>query len=211
MGSLIFTVEVHHGGYFAINPTRYVNGVVNHVDDCDEDMWSKLEAEDIVRRLGYSKHKLLWYRVPNRSLDEGLMLIGTDKDAMDMCRVVRGHEQVEMYVEHVIEDVPDNIVESLPLPPPPVDTPMNEFETPPNDMFDVNIDNDNGGGVYYNTDSDESCINVEVPHSDGSDCEYDYEAEMFDKQKEDKGGHDDFEDELFGTDEKEKEQPGQGR
>ncbi|KAH7859784.1 hypothetical protein Vadar_005435 [Vaccinium darrowii] len=181
MGSLIFTVEVHHGGYFAINPTRYVNGVVNHVDDCHEDMWSKHEAEDIVRRLGYSKHKLLWYRIPNRSLDEGLRLIANDKDAMDITLFT--------------------------LTPPPLDTPINEFETPPNDMFDVNIDNDNGGGVYYNTDSDESCINVDVPRSDGSDCEYDYEAEMFDKQKEVKGGHDGYEDELFSTDEQEKEQP----
>ncbi|KAH7858261.1 hypothetical protein Vadar_021817 [Vaccinium darrowii] len=70
-----FTVEVHHGGYFVCNPTRHVNGLVNHLDDCDSDRWSKFEAEDIVQRLGYRRHKLLWFRVPNLSMDEGLRLI----------------------------------------------------------------------------------------------------------------------------------------
>ncbi|KAH7847773.1 hypothetical protein Vadar_030118 [Vaccinium darrowii] len=68
----LFTVEIHHQGHFVENPVRYVEGFVNHVDDCDPEKWSKLEVEDIVERLGYPKHKLLWYRIPGLGLEEGL-------------------------------------------------------------------------------------------------------------------------------------------
>ncbi|XP_058217889.1 uncharacterized protein LOC131328932 [Rhododendron vialii] len=113
-----FTVEVHHLGHFVEDPLRYVGGFVNHVDNCEQDKWSKLEVEDIVERLGYTKYKMLWYRIPELGLEEGLSVVGTDKDAMDMATYVKGHEQIEVYVEHVIEQADEsiNIALALPLP-----------------------------------------------------------------------------------------------
>ncbi|KAH7849317.1 hypothetical protein Vadar_016185 [Vaccinium darrowii] len=105
----LFTVVIHHQGHFLENPIRYVEGFVNHVDDCDPEKWSKLEVEDIVERLGYPKYKLLWYRILGLGLDEGLRVIGTDKDAVNMTTVVKGHEQIEVYVEHIVDEVAKHI------------------------------------------------------------------------------------------------------
>ncbi|KAH7861243.1 hypothetical protein Vadar_023663 [Vaccinium darrowii] len=193
----IFTIEVHHGGYFDCNPPRYVNGLVNHVDDCDSDRWSKFEAEDIVQRLGYRRHKLLWYKVPNLSMDESLRLIHSDQDVVEMSQLGRAHEQIEMYVEHVIKDVEDNGL--APLPPPLPDIPMTKNETNETaKMFNVNIDEDNGKGVpYYNCDSEDSEIHADYPLSDGSD----YDDVMFDALNKKRKDHIGKEaDDLFGDD-----------
>ncbi|KAI8573403.1 hypothetical protein RHMOL_Rhmol01G0274700 [Rhododendron molle] len=144
----LFKVEVHHLGRFVENPVRYVEGVVNHVDDCDIDLWSKLEVEDIVERLGYPKYKMLRYRIPELGLEEGLRVVGTDKDAISMVEVVKGHEQIEIYVEHVIDelDADANVMHFPALPPP---------EMP--EGVEIHIDEEvvNGENVYYNSDIDE--------------------------------------------------------
>ncbi|KAF7138770.1 hypothetical protein RHSIM_Rhsim07G0242400 [Rhododendron simsii] len=156
-----FTVEVHHLGRFVENPVRYVEGVVNHVDDCDSDLWSKLEVEDIVERLGYRKYKMLWYRIPGLGLEEGLRVIETetDKDAMHMVAVVKGHGQIEIYLEHVIDEPGANAnVMPFPALPPP--------EMP--EGVEIHIDEEvvNGENVYYNSDTDESLTPAQMSEAE---------------------------------------------
>ena len=50
----LFSISVHHGGYFTKNPKTYVGGKVNVVDNCDPDKWSKVEIEGICRDFGYT-------------------------------------------------------------------------------------------------------------------------------------------------------------
>lgn len=188
----LFTVEVHHLGRFVENPVRYVEGVVNHVDDCDPDLWSKLEVEDIVESLGYPKYKMLWYRIPGLGLEKGLRVIGTDKDSMHMVEVVKGHEQIEIYVEHVIDELDAN-ANVMPFP-----------SLPPSEMreeVEIHIDEEvvNGENVYYNSDTDESLLDLDYPLTDDSD----YDDVLFDKytEKEDENTEEQTKtNELFDSD-----------
>ena len=50
----LFSLSVHHGGYFIDNPRKYVGGKVDVVDNCDPDRWSKTEIEGICREFGYT-------------------------------------------------------------------------------------------------------------------------------------------------------------
>ncbi|KAH7842034.1 hypothetical protein Vadar_000690 [Vaccinium darrowii] len=130
-------------------------------------------------------------------MDEGLRLIHSDQDAVEMSQLGRAHEQIEMYVEHVIEDVEDNGL--APLPPPLPDIPMTENETnETTKMINVNIDEDNGKGVpYYNCDSEDSEIHADYPLSDGND----YDDVMFDALNKKRKDHTRKEaDDLFGDD-----------
>ncbi|KAH7849908.1 hypothetical protein Vadar_024820 [Vaccinium darrowii] len=178
----LFTVEIHHQGHFVENPVRYVEGFVNHVDDCDPEKWSKLEVEDIVERLGYPKHKLLWYRIPGLGLEEGLRVIGTNKDAMNMTTVVKGHEQIEVYVEHIVDEVDEHVIGLQALLAPEIAEGV--------EMHDILIQDDK---VYFNSDSDDSVLDIDYPLSDDSD--YD---DLFDKRTEKKDQT--KIDELFGSD-----------
>ena len=45
----LFSISVHHGGYFTKNPKTYVGGKVDVVDNYDPDKWSKVEMEGICR------------------------------------------------------------------------------------------------------------------------------------------------------------------
>ena len=43
--SELFSLSVHHGGYFTDNPRKYVGGKVDIMDNYDPDRWSKIEIE----------------------------------------------------------------------------------------------------------------------------------------------------------------------
>ena len=60
----LFTLHVHHGGYFMWNPQVYVGGTVDIVDNCDPDKWSKVEIKSICRELGHTKVDRLWFKMP---------------------------------------------------------------------------------------------------------------------------------------------------
>ena len=45
----LFSISVHHGGYFTENPKTYVGGEVDVIDNYDPDKWSKVEIEGICR------------------------------------------------------------------------------------------------------------------------------------------------------------------
>ena len=50
----LFSISVHHGGHFTENGQKYLGGVVDVVDNCDLDRWSKVEIESIYRNFGYT-------------------------------------------------------------------------------------------------------------------------------------------------------------
>nr|POF00114.1 hypothetical protein CFP56_15968 [Quercus suber] len=99
----LFTLYVHHGGYFDVNPQKYVGGEVGIVDDCDPHKWSKVEIESICREFGYTHVSRLWYRSPEDNKEDGVFhLIKDDHNAMAMTKLVRGHGQIHVYVEHPV-------------------------------------------------------------------------------------------------------------
>ncbi|KAI8568612.1 hypothetical protein RHMOL_Rhmol02G0214200 [Rhododendron molle] len=142
-------------------------------------------------------------RIPGLGLEDGLRVIGTDKDAIDMATYVKRHEQIEIYVEHVIEQADESINVALALPLPMVGMDKGAKGNPEVELEDINIeeDSDHGGigheKVYYNSDTDDSVLDMDYPLTDDSD----YDDMLFDKyiEKEDviieEMGND-----LFGSD-----------
>ena len=73
------------------------------VDDCDPDKWSKVEIKSICREFGYTHVSRLWYRSLEDNEEDGVFqLIKDDHDAMAMTKLVKGHGQIHVYVEHPI-------------------------------------------------------------------------------------------------------------
>ena len=101
----LFSISVHHGGYFTENPKTYVGGKVNVVDNCDSNKWSKVEIEGICRDFGYTSVSRIWYRMPGIDQERAnFHLVVDDHDAMYMTELVKGHKEIHVYVEHPIDD-----------------------------------------------------------------------------------------------------------
>ncbi|RYR31286.1 hypothetical protein Ahy_B01g056087 [Arachis hypogaea] len=86
---------------------RYLGGETSIVDYCDEDEWSLIEVYEIVSRQGYLKKDIaaMWYKAENAGLEDGLTMLKTDKDAMDMARIGVKDDMVEVYVVHKTSEV----------------------------------------------------------------------------------------------------------
>jgi hypothetical protein len=100
-----FSLVVHHGGYFVNNLRGYEGGIKTVFDQCDPEKWSKIEIDCMVRELGYALISRLWFRVPGISIEDGgLQQINSDHDAMLMTELVPGYGEIEVFVEHIVEE-----------------------------------------------------------------------------------------------------------
>ena len=96
----LFSISVHHGGYFTKNLKKYMRDEVDVVDNCDPNKWSKVEIEGICRDFGYTSISRLWYTMPG--IDQkraNFHLVVDDDDAMYMTELVKGHEEIHVYVQ----------------------------------------------------------------------------------------------------------------
>ena len=85
--------------------TLNVGGEVNVVDNYDLDKWSKVEIEGIYRDFKYTYVSRLWYTMPGMNQErENFHLVINDDDAMYMTKLVKGYEEIHVYVEHPIDD-----------------------------------------------------------------------------------------------------------
>ena len=86
--------------------TLNVGGEVDVIDNCDPDKWSKVEIEGICRDFGYTSVSRLWYTMPgmNQEMENFFHLVINDDDAMYMTKLVKGYEEIHVYVEHPIDD-----------------------------------------------------------------------------------------------------------
>ena len=101
----LFSLSVHHGGYFTDNPRKYVGGEVDVVDNCDPDRWSKTEIEGIYGEFGYTFVSRIWYKMLGGDLERAnFHLIVDDDDAMFMTYLVIGHEEIHMFLEHPVNN-----------------------------------------------------------------------------------------------------------
>ena len=86
--------------------TLNVRGEVDIVDNYDLDKWSKVEIEGICRDFGYTSVSRLWYTMPgmNQEMENFFHLVINDDDAMYMTKLVKGYEEIHVYMEHPIDD-----------------------------------------------------------------------------------------------------------
>ena len=61
--------------------------------------------EDICRDFGYTSISKFWYKMPGKDQEmANFHLIVDDHDAMFMTDLVRGHEEIHVFVEQPVDD-----------------------------------------------------------------------------------------------------------
>ena len=101
----LFSISMHHGGYFTKNPKKYVGGIVDVVDNCDLERWSKVEIKGICRDFGYTSVSRMWYKMSGMDQERvDFHLVVDDHDAMYITELVRGHKEIHVYVKQPIDD-----------------------------------------------------------------------------------------------------------
>lgn len=104
-GSDLFTLEVHHGGFFVGSGQQrvYIDEKVDWFDDCEADTWSPLWIDDILGQLGYdstaSALKVYWL-LPGKEIADGLRIVLTDTDTTVMVSVIERIKNLVVYVDH---------------------------------------------------------------------------------------------------------------
>ncbi|RYR15782.1 hypothetical protein Ahy_B04g072714 [Arachis hypogaea] len=95
-----FSVKVYHHGSFGLEGgiLKYLGGETTVIDYCNEDEWSLIEVYNIVSRQGYLKKDIaaMWYKSLDQSTEDGLRMLRTDKDAMDMANIGVRKDMVEL-------------------------------------------------------------------------------------------------------------------
>ncbi|RYR21966.1 hypothetical protein Ahy_B03g067253 [Arachis hypogaea] len=108
-----FSVKVYHQGSFELQggPLKYLGGETTVIDYCNEDEWGLIEVYDIVSRQGYLKKDIaaMWYKSQDQNTEEGLRMLRTDKDAMDMANIGVREDMVELYVVHKTSDIHEEV------------------------------------------------------------------------------------------------------
>ena len=101
----LFSLVLYHGSHFVNILCGYEGGVKTVFDKCDLEKWSKIEIDSMVRDLGYDLISRLWYRVTSISIkDSELHMANSDHDALLMTELVPGYGEIEVYVEHIVEE-----------------------------------------------------------------------------------------------------------
>nr|POE60375.1 hypothetical protein CFP56_33299 [Quercus suber] len=99
------------------NPQVYVGGTIDIVYNCDPDKWSKVEMESICREFGYTEVDKLWYKMPGVNPEHANFHQVVDDDAaMFMTDLVKGYEEIHVFVEHPVHEpveVPDSELEGV--------------------------------------------------------------------------------------------------
>ena len=109
-----FTLHVHHGGHFTWDPQAYVGGTVDIVENCDLDKWLKVEIESICRDFGYTVVDKLWFKMLGVNLEQAHFHEVVDDDAaVFMTDLVKGYEDVYVFVEHLVNEPVELPVEDL--------------------------------------------------------------------------------------------------
>ncbi|GKE81016.1 hypothetical protein Tco_1551016 [Tanacetum coccineum] len=83
----LFSIKIHHGGYFTNPPNReYKKGTFNYFDMVDVDLFLVIDLDDMLYQLGYGKKDIMHYhyKILNNSLDYGLLALASDVDVNDM-------------------------------------------------------------------------------------------------------------------------------
>nr|POE97552.1 hypothetical protein CFP56_17071 [Quercus suber] len=172
----LFSISMHHGGYFTKNPKKYVRGIIDVVDNCDPERWSKVEIEGICRDFRYTSISKLWYKMSG--MDQEMInfhLVVDDHDAMYMIELVRGHEKIHVYVKQPVDnpilvDKGEDVGEGVQ----PLAVEQDLIGYYDNDDSDDSEHDDHDGGEFYNFyDSDDMYANYQTFNNEDEPIEVD--------------------------------------
>nr|GEU80000.1 hypothetical protein [Tanacetum cinerariifolium] len=97
--STLFSMRIHHGGYFTDLPgRRYVNGKENIVDVSDIEELLVYEVDSIMKQLGYNEIvEPIYYHflIPWKALDVGLEALGDEVDVLNFSKLTIDEEIID--------------------------------------------------------------------------------------------------------------------
>ncbi|KAM0866610.1 hypothetical protein ACQ4PT_042521 [Festuca glaucescens] len=101
---IFFSVEMEHNGIFCGNGEglQYASPTVAYIDYCNKDTWSLLWIEDILKQLGHVIDEKLhvYWCLPGKAICEGLVLIKSDEDILEMIKAADTHKTLCLMVDH---------------------------------------------------------------------------------------------------------------
>ena len=100
-----FWIRFEYGGTFTEPPhRRYEHGKVAYFDYVDTDVFSLHDLDDMFIELGYQKENTMcfMYCMPDHSLDNGLMHLGSDGDVRKFVSFIPTHRQLNVYVSDLM-------------------------------------------------------------------------------------------------------------
>ncbi|KAG5551827.1 hypothetical protein RHGRI_010056 [Rhododendron griersonianum] len=116
-----FTIQIHHGGKFFNRPTiRYEGGCVDSCEKCIPDVMSLITVGEIVGALGYTGMINYYYVMTGKNIKNGLRMLLTDSDIIEMIKQLPPSRTVDMYIEPInpIELMESQSDEGGPIPTP---------------------------------------------------------------------------------------------
>ncbi|KAB1216001.1 hypothetical protein CJ030_MR4G024554 [Morella rubra] len=95
-----FLFGVHYSGWFSRQfGCTYVLGDVGMYDELyDLNCLSFFELEIVVKPFGYKAGDLIYYKQPTKNLDEGLQLVLSNHDVLEMVKCHEGESVIVLYV-----------------------------------------------------------------------------------------------------------------
>ncbi|KAM0886359.1 hypothetical protein ACQ4PT_029736 [Festuca glaucescens] len=95
---------MEHNGFFCGIGKRlqYASPTVSYIDYCNKDTWSLLWIEDILKQLGYAIDEKLhvYWCLPGKDISEGLVLIKSDADIVQMIKAADNHKTLCLMIDH---------------------------------------------------------------------------------------------------------------
>nr|KAJ0201911.1 hypothetical protein LSAT_V11C600323540 [Lactuca sativa] len=87
------TFKINHGGSFTntVSGRSYIDGLVDHFDFVDMDVFSVHELDDMMAVLGYNDGGIMFYH---------FMIQEIDLDIIQLARYVSNHKEINLYIEH---------------------------------------------------------------------------------------------------------------
>lgn len=182
MDSDQFTIEVHHGGFFAGQGANraYIDGKVNWFDFCEVDTLSSLWFDDFVEQLQYEPSyalKIYWL-LPGKDMSDGLRIISIDRDTNIMTAAVNKCRNLVIYFDHDDnisglnwDDIVANPIASLPkvLSPTKVQFVESRCEKLPEFYSNLKNNRDDVG-----TETDCPSVGNADSEDNGSECDSDF-------------------------------------
>ncbi|KAI4305224.1 hypothetical protein L6164_028605 [Bauhinia variegata] len=172
-------------------PRQYEGGWVDHVDYVDPDRFNLIVIADLLKDIGYAGVESCSYVLLGQNMDNGLVMLITDDDAMEMVSKYKGQLEIDIYVEHPINTPTfvDSEVEALEN-----ETHIrSESDNSEEEVFRASSDDDSedddsvlGGGVDHFTDSSSEeydSAEDEAYKIDPHETEFDSEDENCDATK----------------------------
>ncbi|PWA66207.1 heavy metal-associated domain, HMA [Artemisia annua] len=99
----LFTIKIHHGGYFTIPPNRrYRFGDIDYVDLIDCHFFSIQRFVSMLDELGLGVDTKMYthFRILRESLDDGLVPLMSEEDMVTLLKYVPRFKETEVYTKN---------------------------------------------------------------------------------------------------------------